>query len=661
MLHSRRGFVLTKNIILITVASLIVLSLGTTVAVIKFSNNTIDNTCIGGVCPSATSTITFPEPPNWSPTTQCGDGVCNPNEKANPNVCPQDCAVVENVPDPIINSFIATPARATMGQPVTLSWSSTSTFCAAAGNESSWFVTGGAALGSVETRALMVPTTFILSCMAEDGVSITKSVTVDVIQPIVKVPIITMSAKPESIGKGKTATITWSTMNATSCTASGGGTSSTWKGSRPLKGSYTTPPLMTSQSYTLSCVGDGKTSLRKVTVSVAQGPQITFTATPSKVTAGEKVTLAWLAPNATSCTAGGAGVDWGWTGKLSASGVQTTAPLKESQMFSITCENGVGGTTTKEVQVVVSVPKLSLTLTPSTQSVSYGKVATLKWTSAGAIKCTGTGPWADSTFGLSDTKFTQPLTSPSILEVTCTGDSGTTITQKATVNVAEAAKCSFAGGTILNGGTVTTYQSAAVPFGSSCVSEVRTCSNGTLTGTYTNNSCMVTDAKACTSSTFGTVAHGASVSAYQNQVTATPSAQCVSETRTCSNGVLSGTYTYPECFVASRETEETRTLCTDHYVKIKVDYSGVVAKLKWVDSTPGGVLHGGCGETSGTNADPKDSDGWHIYKKVYIPLGKTLANFCMGDVCTTKNETVVSVWSKSGTQYPSYFWKWNAQ
>lgn len=562
MLFSRRGFVLTKNIILIAVGSFIFLTVGATFTIITTSNNKIDNTCIGGVCPSATSTISFPEPPNWSPITQCGDGVCNPNEKANPNVCPQDCAIVENIPAPIINSFTATPVKATVGQPVTLSWSSTSTFCAAAGNESSWFVTGGASAGSVETRALMVPTTFVLSCMAEDGVSITKSVTVDVVQPIIKVPIITMSAKPESIGKGKTATITWSTTNATSCTASGGGTSSTWKGTRPLKGSYTTPPLTASQSYTLSCIGNGKTSLRKVTVSVAQGPQITFTATPAKVTAGEKVTLAWLAPNATSCTAGGAGVDWGWTGKLSSIGVQTTASLKESQMFSITCENGIGGTTTKDVQVIVSVPKLALTLTPSSQSVGYGKVATLRWTSTGATKCTGTGPWADSTFGLSDTKFTQPLTSPSIIEVTCSGDGGTTVTQKATVNVTEATKCSLGGMVVPHGTSVTAYQSTSVKYGAECVSQTRTCANGVFSGFYTNVSCAVTEAKDCSSATFGTVKNGASVTAYQSA--SANIGECVSETRTCTDGTLAGTYVNASCTVRPATWTTTKSVhCVD--------------------------------------------------------------------------------------------------
>ena len=79
MLISQCGFVLTRNIILVAVASFIFLTVGATVVMTQLPNDNDNTPCIGGVCPSATSTITFPEPPNWSPATQCGDGVCNPN------------------------------------------------------------------------------------------------------------------------------------------------------------------------------------------------------------------------------------------------------------------------------------------------------------------------------------------------------------------------------------------------------------------------------------------------------------------------------------------------------------------------------------------------------------------------------------------------------
>ena len=52
------------------------------------------------------------------------------------------------------------------------------------------------------------------------------------------------------------------------------------------------------------------------------------------------------------------------------------------------------------------------------------------------------------------------------------------------------ASCSFNGQTVQNGSSVTAYQSSSVSSGS-CVSQQRTCTNGTLSGSYTYNSCTV--------------------------------------------------------------------------------------------------------------------------------------------------------------------------
>ena len=560
----QRGYIAPKIVLLIALG--IILLGGATVGVVVMTQQNSSQkdgsqkkggatVCVDGVCPAATSTSPFPEP-NWTPKTQCGDTVCNPNEKANPNSCPQDCAVTVDIPPPTIDSFTATPTSIVLGQTTTLSWSSTSTFCAAAGDESSWFVTGGAPKGTVDTHPLYSPRTFILSCMAEDGEVITRSVTVNVTTPPVtqvKVPVITMSANPESIGKGGIATITWSTTDATSCTASGGGlASSKWSGKRPTRGTFTTPALTARQSYALTCIGNGRSASRSVTVSVAEGPQVTFTAKPSSVTIGEKVTLAWLAPSATSCTASGSGEEWGWEGVLPASGVQTTAPLKESQAFTVTCVNSLGGSTVKSVNVIVGVPKLSLSFTSTPPSVAYGKKASLSWESTSATSCTGSGPWEDGPFGLSDTKFTTPLIAPAILEVTCVGEGGT-VTQKATVDVSDANNCSLAGTAVSHGNSVTAYKTGSVKYGETCASETRTCADGTLSGTYTYASCTSGEAKNCSDATFGAVSHGASVAAYQfPSVTALNAGTppfCAFELRTCSNGVLSGSFPNQSCKV----------------------------------------------------------------------------------------------------------------
>jgi len=60
------------------------------------------------------------------------------------------------------------------------------------------------------------------------------------------------------------------------------------------------------------------------------------------------------------------------------------------------------------------------------------------------------------------------------------------------------ASCTFNGQNITNGQSVTAYQAATVPSGSTCASQQRSCSNGTLSGTYTYASCSVQAAQATT-------------------------------------------------------------------------------------------------------------------------------------------------------------------
>ena len=72
-------------------------------------------------------------------------------------------------------------------------------------------------------------------------------------------PAVTLTADPASITPGSTATLTWSSQNVSSCTASGG-----WSGSRATSGQQTVGPLTSTTIYTLTC---GSVS-RSVTVTV---------------------------------------------------------------------------------------------------------------------------------------------------------------------------------------------------------------------------------------------------------------------------------------------------------------------------------------------------------------------------------------------------------
>ncbi len=64
------------------------------------------------------------------------------------------------------------------------------------------------------------------------------------------------------------------------------------------------------------------------------------------------------------------------------------------------------------------------------------------------------------------------------------------------------ASCSLPwGGTLASGSSVTAYLASSVPYGSSCTSETRTCTNGSLSGSYTNQSCTVQPPASCSSQT----------------------------------------------------------------------------------------------------------------------------------------------------------------
>ncbi|MBK8013519.1 MAG: hypothetical protein IPK13_19460 [Deltaproteobacteria bacterium] len=108
------------------------------------------------------------------------------------------------------------------------------------------------------------------------------------------------------------------------------------------------------------------------------------------------------------------------------------------------------------------------------------------------------------------------------------------------------------GGTLAHGDRVTAYSTSSVPYGSTCSTEERVCSNGTLSGSYRQRTCTVTPPRDCRDPWGRTLAHGASVTAYRLS-SVPPGQQCQPEQRTCNNGSLSGSYTKETCTVQPSE------------------------------------------------------------------------------------------------------------
>lgn len=86
-------------------------------------------------------------------------------------------------------------------------------------------------------------------------------------------PTVTLSASSTSVASGGTVTLTWSSQNATSCTAAATPTNSAWGGSEsPSGGPVTTAAISADTTFTLTCTGGGGSGNASVTVNITTPP-----------------------------------------------------------------------------------------------------------------------------------------------------------------------------------------------------------------------------------------------------------------------------------------------------------------------------------------------------------------------------------------------------
>ena len=190
----------------------------------------------------------------------------------------------------------ASPTSVASGGASTLTWTSTNTTsCSASASPANGNWTGSKSPvsgGSQSTGALTSSTTFTLTCTGPGGsANASATVTVTSNPP----PTVTLSASPTSVASGGASTLSWSSTNATSCSASGG-----WTGSKTTSGSQSTGALSVTTSYTLTCTGPGGSANASATVTVsATNSSTTITTTPGACGTAS-ITVSWSAPGATS-------------------------------------------------------------------------------------------------------------------------------------------------------------------------------------------------------------------------------------------------------------------------------------------------------------------------------------------------------------------------
>lgn len=191
-------------------------------------------------------------------------------------------------------TFSANPTTVSSGQFSTFTWTTTGaasvSISPTLGDDDD-----GIQLPTSGSRT-MVPTqttTYVMTATSANGTKKTTSVTITV---TAGKPSVTLTATPESLLAGQSATLQWTTQYATSVEIDQGvGTFTKESGIVQVKPNLTT-------IYTATAKGAGGTATASATVTVAASSElgISMTALPTTISTGGKSQLTWSSQNATS-------------------------------------------------------------------------------------------------------------------------------------------------------------------------------------------------------------------------------------------------------------------------------------------------------------------------------------------------------------------------
>ncbi|HUO68864.1 MAG TPA: GDSL-type esterase/lipase family protein, partial [Gammaproteobacteria bacterium] len=233
-------------------------------------------------------------------------------------------------------------------------------------------------------------------------------------------PTVSLQVNPSAVPIGGTTQLTWSSTNATSCTASG-----SWAGAKATSGSATSSTLSVNTSFTLTCTGAGGTASDTKAVAVDPAATVSLTVSPASVPSGGTTQLTWTSSNATSCTASG-----GWSGTKTTEGSASSNALSATTTFTLTCTGPAGSGSDSKTVTVVGAPTVSLSASPA--GVTSGATAQLSWTSTNATTCTASGGWSGSK-ATSGSATSSALSATTMFMLTCTGTGGSASDSKTVV------------------------------------------------------------------------------------------------------------------------------------------------------------------------------------------------------------------------------------
>ena len=161
-------------------------------------------------------------------------------------------------------------------------------------------------------------------------------------------PTVSLSSSVSSVEVNIEFNLTWSSTNATSCSASGD-----WSDAIGTSGTKAiTETSAGTKTYTITCTGAGGSASDSVSVTVTNPPPeptATISSSASTVEVDESFTLTWSSTDATSCSASG-----DWSDAIETSGTKViTETDSTTKTYTITC-TGAGGSATASVSVTIN-------------------------------------------------------------------------------------------------------------------------------------------------------------------------------------------------------------------------------------------------------------------------------------------------------------------
>ena len=225
-------------------------------------------------------------------------------------------------------------------------------------------------IGPVETNGSMsiepiVTTTYTIIATGPGGES-TEGITITVYYS----PTVSISAQPDNITEGSSATLQWSSSHADTLILDNNiGDVSSHPG-----GSMVVSPMITT-TYTITATGFGGSAMDSTTIMVSPLPDVSISADPNAIIAGELATIFWTSENATAVS-----IDNG-IGTVELNGSTQVSPLVTTTYTA--AAGGSGCTVFDSTTVrVLNLPTVSMEAEPAT--IVEGGYSTITWTSENA-------------------------------------------------------------------------------------------------------------------------------------------------------------------------------------------------------------------------------------------------------------------------------------